>query len=108
MAIPRGTISAAGDLYSIFIDACRRIGAETAAEALEKAVALFPFKNPHLYAEKRREHMESCPEEPSPLSKSHPFVALDCVCGEKLYFKFLCDYIIANREAVNLDELFAE
>src|SRR5579863_7069036 len=35
--------------YSNFAEAYRRIGANAAAERLEKAVAVFPFESPHLH-----------------------------------------------------------
>jgi hypothetical protein len=44
--------------YSIFIDALREIGAQEAADCLQKAVDDFPFSNPHLDCEKRRKHLE--------------------------------------------------
>ena len=44
--------------YSIFIGALREIGAREAADCLQKAVDDFPFPNPHLDYEKRREHLE--------------------------------------------------
>jgi hypothetical protein len=44
--------------YSIFINAFREIGAREAADCLQKAVDNFPFPNPHLDYEKRREHLE--------------------------------------------------
>ena len=45
--------------YSFVADAYREIGAHTAAECLEAAVALFPFDEPHLWAARRRELMAS-------------------------------------------------
>ena len=44
--------------YSIFIEAFREIGAIEAAECFEAAVNEFPFENPHLYCEKRCEHLD--------------------------------------------------
>ena len=44
--------------YAFFIEAYHRIGAKEAADCLADAVAQFPFSEPHLYYEQRREYME--------------------------------------------------
>ena len=49
--------------YSIFIDAYERIGATGAAAAMRAAVADFPFPDPHLDFEARREHLYDSAEQ---------------------------------------------
>jgi Domain of unknown function (DUF4375) len=46
--------------YDLFIKCFDTIGAEEAVRCLEKAVALFPFPEPHLDYKKRREFMDLC------------------------------------------------
>lgn len=63
--------------YSLFSDAYRRIGAMEVAERLDRAVAMFPFPNPHLAHDRRNEFMDS-------LDESHEFFELgDQVCGDE-------------------------
>ncbi len=49
--------------YSQFVDAYRRIGSNQAVARLEKAVAMFPFEDPHLHQGKRLEFMETLEED---------------------------------------------
>jgi len=44
--------------YSLFVDAYRAIGATAEAEALARAVALFPFPDPHKSASRRNEFLD--------------------------------------------------
>jgi len=46
------------DPYRLIADAYRRIGANMAAEAFERAVKLFPFEEPHLHLERRLAWLE--------------------------------------------------
>ena len=50
--------------YSVFVKALREVGAEEAAECLERAVALFPFPNPERERDKRRAFLESSRSSP--------------------------------------------
>jgi hypothetical protein len=50
--------------YRVFIDAFRRIGADEAAMWLEEAVDQFPFSDPHLHYERRREHLSASRSKP--------------------------------------------
>src|SRR4051794_7668624 len=45
--------------YSFFVEAYRMIGANDAADALEKAVALFPFKDPQRHVDRRNKFLDS-------------------------------------------------
>jgi hypothetical protein len=76
--------------YSKFVEAYRRIGAGHAAECLEKAVAMFPFEDPHLHQEQRVEFMET-------LEEDSEFVQLgDEVCGDGEIWAALEAYARAN------------
>lgn len=48
--------------YTLFSDAYRKIGASNAADCIEKAVALFPFPQPHLSRERRKAFLDSLPK----------------------------------------------
>ena len=79
--------------YSVFIDAYRRIGATNAAERLEKAVAMFPFPNPHLDQHERVKFMET-------LQEDDGFFELgDEVCGDEKVWLALEDYAKKNAAA---------
>jgi Domain of unknown function (DUF4375) len=43
--------------YSIFADAFRAIGADESAECIEVAVSQFPFAEPHLHGDARRDYL---------------------------------------------------
>ena len=76
--------------YSRFVEAYRRIGANHAAECLEKALAMFPFEEPHLHREQRLEFMETLEEESE-------FVQLgDEVCGDEKIWAALEAYARTN------------
>jgi hypothetical protein len=55
--------------YSAFVEALRRIGAWQAADRLERAASMFPFKEPHRDQVARRRFLES-------LSAGHEFERL--------------------------------
>lgn len=44
--------------YSVFVSAYRQIGAPDVADKRERAVARFPFENPHAHREARIEFMD--------------------------------------------------
>ena len=76
--------------YSKFVEAYRRIGAHLPAERLEKAVAMFPFKNPHLHQNQRLSFMEA-------LQEDNEFFELgDEVCGDEKVWTDLEAYAKAN------------
>ena len=76
--------------YSKFADAYRRIGADQAAERLEKAVAMFPFENPHLHQDQRLNYMETLEEE------SEFFELGNEVCGDEKVWADLETYAKTN------------
>lgn len=45
--------------YSVFADAFRAIGADKTAESIEAAVSLFPFPEPHLRGDARRDYLRN-------------------------------------------------
>jgi hypothetical protein len=79
--------------YSEFVQAYRRIGANAAAERLEKAVSMFPFKDPHLYQEERLRFMEQLEEQ------SEFFKLGDEVCGDESVWTALEEYAKTNAAA---------
>lgn len=76
--------------YSKFAEAYRRIGSGQAAERLEKAVAMFPFKNPHLHQHKRLKFMETLEE------NSEFFEFGNEVCGDEKVWRDLAQYVEKN------------
>jgi hypothetical protein len=79
--------------YSQFVDAYRRIGSSDAAERLEKAVAMFPFPDPHLRQEQRLIFMEA-------LSEDSEFFDLgNEVCGDEKVWRNLEEYVKRNAVA---------
>lgn len=72
--------------YNEFVEAYRRIGATAAADRLEKAVALFPFIDPHLHEKLRREFLKALPEE-SELSTLG-----EALCGDEAIWQLLHNY----------------
>lgn len=74
--------------YRAFSDAYRRIGAITAADCLDRAVAVFPFDQPHLSQDKRNEFMDS-------MEETDDFFGLDDkVCGDKSIWQSLTRYVV--------------
>ncbi len=85
--------------YSVFVDAYRAIGAETAADALAAAVALFPFSEPHLSKKKRNEFLDSFNDEDDEPVDS-PFEPLsDQLCGNQNVWQALDAYVGRHRYA---------
>ena len=76
--------------YSTFSEAYRRIGAAQNAERLDKAAAMFPFENPHLYQEKRLTFMETLEED------AEFFELGNQVCGDETVWSALEDYARKN------------
>jgi hypothetical protein len=84
--------------YSVFVDAYRTIGANDEAQMLADAVKLFPFENPHRFAPRRNEFLESFLA-----GKSHhpdsPFDPLtNKLCGNKNVWRLLEAYVERHPE----------
>jgi hypothetical protein len=45
--------------YSVFADAFHAIGADESAECIEAAASLFPFAEPHLHGDARRDYLRT-------------------------------------------------
>jgi len=73
--------------YSTISDAYRKIGAIDAGDALDKAVALFPFANPEQDADARNQFMGSL-EDGSEFEKLS-----DQVCGDETIWKQMDEYV---------------
>lgn len=81
--------------YSFFSDAYRRIGAECAADNIDKAARLFGFENPHLDMEKRQRFLDEISEDEA--NEDSLFHRLgDEICGDDSVFEKLADYIKQN------------
>lgn len=79
--------------YKLFSLSYKRIGAESAAENIDKAVALFGFENPHLYEDKRQQYLEALDDEAL-------FIKLgDEICGDESIWEKLNIYATSEQEA---------
>jgi len=76
--------------YLKVVEAYRRIGSHDAADRLQKAVAMFPFENPHLHQEERLKFMETLEEE------SEFFELGNKVCGDEKVWADLEAYAKTN------------
>lgn len=76
--------------YSDFVAAYRRIGSLRAAEKLEKAVAAFPFADPHLHQDKRLQYLETLDEDSELVQWG------DDVCGDENVWRNLEEYVRRN------------
>jgi hypothetical protein len=87
--------------YSFFCKAYRRIGATKAADAIKCAAGRFPFKNPHLYPQKRIDFMNKNDE----VDGDHPIDGLTNVFYKPQtdIWKLLKKYISANQNAFEAD-----
>ncbi len=79
--------------YSVFAAAYRQIGATDAADKLERAVALFPFENPHAHPEARLEFMDSLDE------SDELFLLGDEVCGDERIWQLMEEYVKNRPES---------
>lgn len=85
--------------YSVFSNAYREIGAVAEAELLDQAVALFPFSDPHKFAQSRNEHMDSFKDENGNPVDS-PFETLtDKLCGNKEVWRLLEEFVKTNSDS---------
>lgn len=80
--------------YSFFVNAYRRIGAESAAACIEESAAMFPFDQPHLHESKRQEWIDIVRDD-----ENHTFMKLSRrICGDSTVFQKLSEYVGANRD----------
>lgn len=79
--------------YSVFSDAYRTIGAQDAANRLDKAVAMFPFPYPERESEQRNQFMDGLKED------DEFFLLGDAVCGDETIWQLLDAYVQKNAAA---------
>jgi hypothetical protein len=79
--------------YSVFAAAYRQIGANEAAEKLERAAARFPFENPHTDRDARIEFMDSLDE------SDELFLLGDQVCGDERIWELMEQYVKNHPQA---------
>lgn len=79
--------------YSMFVEAYRAIGANDEAQALEDAVQLFPFENPHLVQHLRNDFLEQYQSGGAHRADSpfEPFTHM--LCGNHNVWQLLDEYI---------------
>jgi hypothetical protein len=85
--------------YSTFVESYRQIGAMDAAEALDRAVSLFDFENPHLDAKRRQDRMEELWED-----HSNEFANLDArLCGNESVWTQLKRFVEQHTEVFQIN-----
>ena len=84
--------------YALFVEAYRAIGAVNVAVALERAVALFPFEDPHKHRKKRDHFLDSFNDDEGNERKSpfEPFTRQ--ICGNKDVWPLLKQYVKSNAK----------
>ena len=88
--------------YKLFVDAYQAIGATDAADALAKAVALFPFADPHRHAKRRNAFLDGFNDEDDEPVNS-PFELLtQRLCGDKEVWRRLRAYVERNAETLGV------
>ena len=86
--------------YEMFVEAYVAIGAKEAAANLARAVALFPFKNPHLHMKRRNDFLDSFKDEEGDAIDS-PFEPLTrALYGNKQVWQCLERYVEQHRTAL--------
>jgi hypothetical protein len=84
--------------YSLFVEAYRRIGAESAAFCIERTTEMFDFKLPHLSEGERRRWLKKVKT-----NEDHEFVKLSHrICGDVAVWEKLAEYATANRAAFQI------
>ena len=83
--------------YSVFSNAYREIGAQAAADKLDRAVALFPFDHPEMNEKKRNEFMATLAE------TSELFTLGDEVCGDESVWQQMEEYVAKHSDAFRQD-----
>lgn len=81
--------------YSLFVEAYRRIGAESAASCIEISSLMFPFAEPHFFEPLRDVWLEKFRLDPK-----QEFARLSAqVCGDGSVWLKLAKYVETNRGA---------
>jgi hypothetical protein len=80
--------------YSTFSSAYISVGALSAAECIEMSAGMFPFPNPHLSQQLRRDFLAQ-------LTPEHPFTRLsDRICGDESVWEKLEEYAVTHRAEI--------
>ena len=88
--------------YSVFIEAYRAIGADDAASTLERAVALFPFKDPHRHVRKRNRFLDSF-KDADGVALNSPFEPLaSALCGNAEVWRCLAGFVEKHAASFGL------
>lgn len=88
--------------YGVFVDAYRAIGATAEADALRRAVALFPFAEPHKHAKMRNDFMDrfKASDKSKVFHGEGPFGPItDLLCGNKNVWRCLDAYVAKHGSA---------
>jgi len=81
--------------YSDFVDAYRRIGAESAAVCIEASSLMFPFADPHFFAPLRELWLEKLRAD-----HAQEFSRLnERICGDATVWEKLVAYVQLHRDA---------
>lgn len=81
--------------YAVFVEAYRRIGAESAAACLEASALMFPFEAPELFEELRQIWLEQWSLQPA-----GEFARLSArISGDASVWTLLADYVRGHRDA---------
>ena len=83
--------------YSFFSDSYRTIGADKAADNIDKAIQLFGFQEPHKHIEQRIQFLEQNDNEELPFHKLG-----DEICGDDSIWEKLADYTMENKEVFEI------
>ena len=81
--------------YATFVEAYRRIGAESAAACIEATAGMFPFSDPHFFEPLRQLWLEKLCEDPG--GEFHRLS--DRICGDPSVWTRLEEYVEKNRHA---------
>lgn len=80
-------------VYEVFVQAYRRIGAESAADCIEASALMFPFAEPHLFEELRQVWLEKMRIDPQ-------FAGLgERITGDASVWQKLSRYVQRNIDA---------
>jgi hypothetical protein len=81
--------------YFFFTEAYRRIGADEAADCIEKTAAMFGIPDPHLKRLERWDFLERIKGD-----ETHEFSLLSRkICGDQQVWKKLAEYVATNHGA---------
>lgn len=81
--------------YADFVDAYRRIGADSAAWCIEASSLMFPFADPHFFAPLRELWLEKLRAD-----QAQEFACLnERICGDATVWEKLVDYVQRHRAA---------